>query len=154
MDNLLASSIDERQLELGKTIQVRLVSNLERSKEYYRDVLGCKVDGWGHAERDGMIVILQQAKSPEDVRPNKPSMKHTDYPTEWEGPDYGWDTYIHVRWDDLDELVEDIRSKGGIIPFQPISESHGDWEFINVYIQDPDQYNIVLGAMRDRNVNR
>ncbi|MGZ9583745.1 VOC family protein [Paenibacillus marinisediminis] len=136
-------------IKLGTTIQVRLVSDLKKSQEYYRDVLGCKVDDWGHAERDGMIVILQQAMSPEDVRPNAPSKKRSDYPTDWEGPDYGWDTFIHVGWDDIDGIVEEIRSRGGFIPYEPVIDSHGIWDFKNIYIQDPDKYNIVLGAMRE-----
>ncbi|WP_088104551.1 VOC family protein [Halalkalibacter urbisdiaboli] len=136
---------------LGLTIQVRLVSDLKRSQEYYRDVLGCQIDGWGHAERDGMIFILQQAASSDDVRPNKPSKKRQDYPTEWQGPDYGWDTYIHVSWDDLDVLVNEIREKGGIVAIEPFTGSHGDWEFKNAHIQDPDGYNIVFGAMRGVN---
>jgi catechol 2,3-dioxygenase-like lactoylglutathione lyase family enzyme len=139
------------QVKLGTTIQVRLVSDLKRSQEYYRDVLGCRVDDWGHAERDGMILILQQAITPEDVKPNAPSKKRSDYPSEWEGPDYGWDTFIHVSWNDLDVIVEEIRNKGGYIAIEPFTGSHGNWEFKNVYIQDPDKYNIVLGAMREAN---
>jgi catechol 2,3-dioxygenase-like lactoylglutathione lyase family enzyme len=135
--------------KFGKTIQVRLVSDLKKSQEYYRDVLGCHVDDWGHEERDGMIFILQQAVSPDDVRPNTLSKKRADYPTEWEGPDYGWDTFIHVSWDDLDSLVEEIRGKGGIIVIEPFIGVHGNFEFNNTHIQDPDGYNIVLGAMRE-----
>lgn len=139
----------EHQLILGTTIQVRLVSDLKISQEYYRDVLGCSIDDWGHAKRDGMIVILQQAMSPEDVRPNAPSKKRSNYPSEWEGPDYGWDTFIHVSWNYIDEIVEDIRNKGGIVAIDPVTGSHGKWEFKNFYIQDPDKYNIVVGAMRE-----
>ncbi|WMT39656.1 VOC family protein [Paenibacillus sp. D2_2] len=139
----------DKKWKFGTTIQVRLVSDLKKSQEYYRNVLGCTIDGWGHAERDGMIVILQQAESLEDVRPNAPSKKRSDYPTESEGPDYGWDTFIHVSWDEIDEIVDDIQNKGGIVRYDPVKESHGKWEFKNVYVQDPDKYNIVLGAMRE-----
>lgn len=135
--------------KLGKTIQVRLVSDLKKSQEYYRDVLGCKIDGWGHAERDEMIIILQQSISPEDVRPNAVSKKRLDYPTDWEGPEFGWDTYIHVSWDDLDTLVEEIRGKGGEIAVEPFIGTHGNWDFKNACIKDPDGYNIVLGSMRE-----
>jgi hypothetical protein len=55
--------------------QVRLVSDLERSLAYYRDVLGCETDGWGHAVRGGLTLILQQAQAPDDVRPNAASAK-------------------------------------------------------------------------------
>ncbi|MBS3681830.1 VOC family protein [Ornithinibacillus massiliensis] len=134
---------------LGKTIQVRLVSDLKRSLRYYRDVLGCKVDNWGHAERDEFIVILQQSNSEKDVRPNAISKKRSDYPTEWEGPDFGWDTYIHISWDDLDSFIEEVRGKGGTISVEPFIGKHGKWEFKNAYIEDPDGYNIVLGSMRE-----
>ncbi|WP_141433039.1 VOC family protein [Bacillus sp. 03113] len=135
--------------KFGLTIQVRLVSDLKRSQEYYRDVLGCKVDNWGHAERDGMIIILQQANSSDDVRPNALSKKRPDYPTDWEGPEYGWDTFIHVSWDDLDTLVEEVRRNGGYIAIEPFTGIHGKWEFKNTCIKDPDGYNIILGSMRE-----
>ncbi|MFC4402594.1 VOC family protein [Gracilibacillus xinjiangensis] len=136
-------------IKLGLSIQVRLVSNLQKSIAYYRDILGCTVDDWGHAQRDEMIVILQQAKTGDDVRPNPASKKRLDYPTEWQGPDHGWDTFVHVEWDDLEPLIEDIRVKGGFIRLEPITDVHGKWEFKNAYVQDPDRYTIVFGAMRE-----
>jgi lactoylglutathione lyase len=54
-----------------------------------------------------------------------------------------------VKWDELDLLVEEIRGKGGLIAVEPFTGSHGNWEFKNVYIQDLDQYHIVLEAMRE-----
>ncbi|MED4172067.1 VOC family protein [Halalkalibacterium halodurans] len=138
----------ERRPTFGQAIQVRLVSDLRKSQAYYHTVLGCQVDDWGHAERGGMVVILQQASSPEDIRPNAPAKKRQDYPTEWEGPDHGWDTFIHVQWEDFEPLVEEIREKGGTIAIEPFSDRHGEFEFKNVYIQDPDGYHLVLGAMR------
>ncbi len=136
------------EVKLGRTIQVRLVSDLIKSQEYYRDVLGCKVDDWGHAERDGMLFILQQAKSKNDIRPNVASQKRSTYPTKWEGPEHGWDTFIHIAWEDLDQYVEEVRSKGGIIAIEPFAGVHGQWEYKNAHIQDIDGYNLVLGAMR------
>ncbi|WP_166243125.1 VOC family protein [Paenibacillus turpanensis] len=133
---------------LGRTIQVRLVSDLKNSQAYYRDVLGCKIDDWGHAERDGMVFILQQAKSAEDVSPNAASQKRSTYPSEWEGPDHGWDTYIHVSWDDLDQFVEEVREKGENVAVPPFTGAHGGFEFKNAYIQDPDGYTLAVGAMR------
>jgi predicted enzyme related to lactoylglutathione lyase len=141
------------ELRLGKSIQVRLVSDLKKSQEYYRDVLGCKVDGWGHAERDEMIFILQQANSLEDIKPNATSKKRSDYPTSWQGPDHGWDTFIHISWEDLDLYVEEVRSKGGNIDVEPFIGSHGGWEFKNACIKDLDGYSLVLGAMRAEEKN-
>ncbi|MGD6844615.1 VOC family protein [Bacillus infantis] len=141
--------IQQKKAKIVKTIQVRLVSDLKKSQEYYRDVLGCKIDDWGHAERDGMTIILQQSDSLEDVQPNAASRKRSDYPTDWEGPEFGWDTFIHVSWDDLDALVEEIRGKGGNIRVEPFTGTHGKWQFKNACITDPDGYNLVLGAMRE-----
>ncbi|NHN32786.1 hypothetical protein [Paenibacillus agricola] len=83
----------------GKNIQVRLVSDLNKAQLCYRDVLGCRVDDWGHAERDDMIFILQLAASVEDINPNAATAKRTNYPTDWEGPEYGWDTFVHIGWE-------------------------------------------------------
>lgn len=149
MSEQAAKTLTDQKAIFGHTIQVRLVSDLKKSQEYYRDVLGCHVDNWGHAERDGMTVILQQVVSPEDVRPNARSQKRPDYPTEWEGPDYGWDTFIHVSWEDLDSIIEEVRRLGGHIAVEPFTDAHGNHEFKNAYIKDPDGYHIVLGAMRE-----
>ncbi|REE88921.1 hypothetical protein A8990_10717 [Paenibacillus taihuensis] len=101
MEEQLTEITGSKRGVFAQSIQVRLVSDLKKSQSYYRDVLGCNVDDWGHAERDGMTIILQQAVSVDDVRPNPPSQKRSDYPTEWEGPQFGWDSFIHVDWDDL-----------------------------------------------------
>jgi catechol 2,3-dioxygenase-like lactoylglutathione lyase family enzyme len=138
----------ESEKMLGKTIQVRLVRDFEKAQAYYRDVLGCLVDGWGHAERDDMCFILQQAAVPDDVKPNEPSRKRATYPTEWAGPEWGWDSFIHIGWEELDAYVEEVRSKGGNIAIEPFTGAHGGWEFKNAYIQDLDGYMLVLGAMR------
>lgn len=140
--------VEARKPQLGKAVQVRLVQDLEKAQAYYRDVLGCHVDGWGHAERDDMLFILQQAVSPDDVKPNAASAKRASYPTEWEGPEWGWDSFIYIGWEDLDAFVEEVRGKDGIIAIEPFTGAHGGWEFKNAYIQDIDGYNLVLGAMR------
>ncbi|MDQ0229493.1 VOC family protein [Metabacillus malikii] len=134
--------------KLGKTIQVRLVSDFQAAKRYYQEVFGCQVDGWGHVERDEMIFILQQANSPADVQPNTRSKKRNDYPTEWEGPDFGWDSFIHVEWTDFDLLVNEFQNNGAIVAVEPFTGSHGEYEFKNVIFHDLDKYSIVLGAMR------
>ncbi|UKS28049.1 VOC family protein [Paenibacillus sp. HWE-109] len=146
-EQTMGVQVEHKRL-LGKTIQVRLVSDLRKSQEYYRDMLGCRVDDWGHAERDDMIFILQQAASVEDIKPNVASKKRSNYPTEWEGPEYGWDTFVHIGWDDLDTYIEEVRGKGAKITIEPFIGSHGGSEFKNAYLLDPDGYSIVLGAMR------
>jgi catechol 2,3-dioxygenase-like lactoylglutathione lyase family enzyme len=136
----------EERVVFRETKQVRLVADLERSLAYYRDVLGCETDGWGHAIRGGMKLILQQAQSPSDVRPNAASAKRDTYPTDWRGPDLGWDTFVDVDYDQFDALVEELRSNGATIVLGPIEATHSNgMHFKNVYIQDPDGYIIVFG---------
>ena len=145
-DQQTADSVAE--IKLGRSIQVRLVSDLKQSQAYYRDVLGCKVDDWGHAERGEMLFILQQAASHQDIKPNAVAQKRMNYPTDWEGPDHGWDSFIHISWEELDLFVEEVRSKGGKIVEEPFMGIHGNWEFKNAIISDLDGYHLVLGAMR------
>ncbi|SFT08851.1 VOC family protein [Paenibacillus sp. BC26] len=137
------------KVKLGKAIQVRLVSDLKKSQAYYRDCLGFSIDDWGHAERDDVCFILQQATSSADVKPNVVSAKRPDYPTEWEGPEHGWDTFLHIGWDELDQFIDEVRANGGHIAVEPFIGSHGGWDFKNAHILDPDGYNLVLGAMRE-----
>jgi predicted enzyme related to lactoylglutathione lyase len=49
---------------------------------------------------------------------------------------------------DIDLIVEEVRSKGGIIAAEPFIGADNGWEFRNAHIQNPDGYNIVLGGMR------
>ncbi|WP_066051696.1 VOC family protein [Robertmurraya korlensis] len=141
--------MDEHNIsKFGVSIQVRLVSDLKKAQIYYRNQLGCGIDDWGHATRDQMTILLQQASSPTDVRPNALAKKRPDYPSEWQGPDHAWDTFVHVEWDDVERIVEDVRNRGGIIAVEPFFGSHGGWDFKNAHLSDLDGYNIVLGAMR------
>ena len=131
------------------TFPVRLVSDVKKSQEWFRNVLKCNdISGWGHATREGMGLILLQAASPEDIRPNAVPKKRSDYPTEWEGPDYGWDSLIYVEWDNLDYIVEEVRSNGGNIAVEPFEYSHGGHSYKKAHISDLDGYNMVLSARR------
>ena len=128
------------------SLQVRLVSDLEKSLAWYRDVLGCEVNYWGHALRGGMKLILQQAKQVSDIKPNTASSKRDSYPTDWEGPDLGWDTFIHTNYEEFERLVEEMKASGANIILGPIENTHSNgMTFKNLYIQDPDGYIIVFG---------
>jgi len=129
--------------------QVRLVADLQKSKEYYQNALGCNVDGWGHTERKDpdMGFILQQAAHPEDVRPNKRAMR-IDYPNNWEGPPTGWDSYAYEDWETIDMLFEQFRGAGAIIHYEMVHEDQGDMLWKEFAIRDLDGYVIVIGAGR------
>jgi catechol 2,3-dioxygenase-like lactoylglutathione lyase family enzyme len=127
--------------------QVRLVTDLERSQAFYRDVLGCEVDGWGNTARGGLQLILQQAQVPAHVRPNPAPAKRDTYPTDWRGPDHGWDTFVFVDFGDFETLVDELRDCGAEIALGPIEATHSDgMTFKNVYVRDPDGYTIVFGC--------
>jgi len=139
----------EQEYKFKKTTQVRLVSDLKKSMEWYSNVLGCdEVNDWGYARRGKMEVILQQAVSPQDVRPNALSGKIIGIPNTWEGPDQPWDTFVHTSWDDVALIVDEVRGKGGTIGMEPIESSEDGWDFVNAQILDPDGYSIILGGMR------
>ncbi|WP_338368244.1 hypothetical protein, partial [Enterococcus faecium] len=78
--------------QFGQTIQVRLVLKSPR-KTTKKSSDARLMTG---ATQSGMECWLSCSRPspPEDVRPNAVSKKRRDYPTEWEGPDFGWHTYI------------------------------------------------------------
>ncbi|WP_223589150.1 VOC family protein [Neobacillus bataviensis] len=119
--------------QIHSSLKVLLVSDLEKSKAFYRDILGCVVTDWW-AIRDGFTglgVKLLQAKSPEDVNPNREPAP---------------DIYCYVEnWTSLDELYEEFKYKGAKIVVEPwIDPGSGPWkEFALV---DPDNYCIAFGG--------
>src|SRR5690606_5003947 len=129
------------------TFPVRLVTDVKKSQEWFRNVLQCNdISGWGHATREGMGLILLQAASSEDIRPNAVPKKRSDYPTEWNGPDYGWDSLIFVSWSNLEYMVEEGRKSGGNIAIEPYDFSHGGHTYKEAHIADPDGYHMVVIA--------
>ncbi|MBE1875395.1 VOC family protein [Myceligenerans pegani] len=127
--------------------QVRLVTDLWDSLAYYRDVLGCEVDDWGHAVRGGLNLLLQQAEVPAHVRPNPRPAERDTYPTDWQGPEQGWDTYVFVDFADFEPLVSELRERGARIAFGPVAATHDNgMTFKNVAVRDPDGYTIVFGC--------
>ncbi|MDF2720851.1 MAG: hypothetical protein K0Q59_526 [Paenibacillus sp.] len=129
----------ERSRQITSSLKVLLVSDLEKSKDFYQNVLGCEVTEWW-AIRDGLSGLglkLLQARSPEDVRPNKPA----------EGLDAPVDVYCYVdNWKSLDALYKEFTEKNVVIVKEPwIDPSGGPWkEFI---IQDIDRYCIAFGGI-------
>lgn len=130
---------------IKNALQVRLVSNLPEAKKYYQDILGFTVDDWGHVERDGVGFLLQQAQSPEDVRPNnKPAI--SSYPLDWPGPPTSWDTYAYSDYDGVQSLFEEFVSRGALIAYAPQIEDMGDRKWKEFAVKDLDGYVIVFGG--------
>lgn len=125
--------------QIGCSLTALMVSDVKRSQQFYREVLGFDVTDWW-AERDGLTGIalkLLQAPDPSAVRPNPPER----------GASRAFDVYAYVdNWAALDSLYEEFRGKGAVISGEPVVYPEGGpWkEFI---VQDPDGYNLAFGGV-------
>ncbi|MCC3373578.1 sigma-70 family RNA polymerase sigma factor [Cohnella sp. REN36] len=129
---------------IKNALQVRLVLDMSKAKDYYINVLGFTVDGWGHTEREGVGFLLQQAERKEDVRPNvKPSKMELG---DWQGPPTSWDTYAYSDFDGVQALYEEFRAKGAMIAYDPIVEDMGERQWKEFAVRDLDGYIIVFGG--------
>ncbi|OPA80522.1 glyoxalase [Paenibacillus selenitireducens] len=124
--------------KVGFSVQVLLVSNLEQSQAFYRDVLGCDVtDFWAVRDDFALGFKLMQADQAEDVKPNKPGR----------GQLIPWDTYAYVEThQELDQLYQQLKDKGAGIVQEP-STTEADWgSWKEFAIKDPDSYVIAFGS--------
>ncbi|MEI0737202.1 VOC family protein [Paenibacillus sp. JTLBN-2024] len=125
--------------QISSSLTVLSVSDLVRSRQYYREVLGFDVTDWW-AERDGLTGLalkLHQAPDPAAVHPNPPEP----------GAELGIDVSAYVdTWAALDSLYEEFKSKGAIIAQEPVIYAEGGpWkEFV---IADPDGYHLAFGGI-------
>jgi lactoylglutathione lyase len=124
---------------IENSLKVLLVSDLEKSKNYYRDVLGCEVTDWW-AVRDGLNGLgfkILQAESNEDVSPNKAPR----------GSDYASDVYAYVaNWAELDALFDELKMKGAIVAYEPYIQDFGWGKWKEFAVNDLDGYTITFGA--------
>jgi len=123
---------EQVQAKIENSLTVLLVSDLEKSKEYYRDTLGCEVsDFWVVRDGFGLGFKLIQAEDVGEVRPNKET----------------WNTYAYVKdFTSLDALYEEFKSNGAIIELEPVVSEFdwGSWKEFTV--KDPDGYKIGFGS--------
>jgi lactoylglutathione lyase len=126
---------NEKKAVIESSLAVFLVSDLEKSQAYYRDVLGFSVNEWW-AERDGltgMAFKLLQAEFAEDIRPNR-AVK---------GSGHVWDVYAYV--DGLEELYAEFKDKGVIFSYDLFVQEF-DWGIWKEFaIKDPDGYVMGFG---------
>lgn len=125
--------------QIGSSLSVFMVTDLERSKQFYREVLGFEVTDWW-AQRDGLqglALKLLQSPAGRGATPNLPE----------QGSDTGVDVYAYVEnWTALDQLYTEFKSKGAEIAREPLIYAEGGpWkEFI---IEDPDGYHLAFGGI-------
>ncbi|TCZ80141.1 VOC family protein [Paenibacillus albiflavus] len=120
------------------SVQVLLVSDLARSQNYYRDVLGCEVnDFWAVRDEFALGFKLMQANDPADVQPNKSG----------KGQLIPWDTYAYVdTHDELNQLIEQLKSNGAKFIQEPVAIDQGWGIWKEFAIEDPDGYAIGFGS--------
>lgn len=138
---------------IGNALQVRLVMDLSQAKEYYQNKLGFSVDGWGHAEREGVGFLLQQADRQEDVRPNAKAAGR-EYPNSWPGPASSWDTYAYSDFDGVQQLYEEFAAKGAIIAYEPQIEDMGAMSGRNLRLKIWTAMSSYLAEARGREIER
>ncbi|MGE8207038.1 VOC family protein [Heyndrickxia sp. NPDC080065] len=132
----------KQDIYIKNFLQVRLVSDFNKSKMYYQNTLGFNVDDWGHEERgNNLSFILQQAKNPVDVRPNaKPDNVQRD------GKNIGWDSYFYSNFKGVGKLYEEYKSKGAIFAYGPIIETIGNKQWKEFAVKDVDGYVTVFAG--------
>lgn len=124
--------------QIHSSLKVLNVSDLEGSKRFYREMLGCEVTDWW-VLRDGFTglgIKLLEAKDPNDVMPNPPA----------KGMEQGVDLYCYTEdWQALDELYQEFKEKGVSMAIEPwVDEDNGPWK--EFAILDPDGYCIAFGG--------
>jgi predicted enzyme related to lactoylglutathione lyase len=113
---------------------VLLMSDVERTVEYYRDRLGFRCEVYGEppnfvvASRDGATILLALCEEPERIVPN------------WRIVDNVWNAYIRV--DDADAVYAEVQERGAGIDYTIYDAPHGFREF---GVQDPDGHDIAFG---------
>jgi lactoylglutathione lyase len=124
--------------QIHSPLKVLLVSDIERAKNYYSEVLGCEVTDWW-VLRDGftgLAIKLLAARDPQDIKPNSPAA----------GMEHGFDLYCYVEnWQSLDELYNEFKTKGATIVMEPwVDAKNGPWK--EFALQDLDGYTIAFGG--------
>jgi lactoylglutathione lyase len=123
---------EQIKAKIENSLTVLLVSDLEKSKQYYRDALGCEVEEhWAVRDDFGLGFKLIQAGDIQDVIPNKGT----------------WNTYAYTKdFKVLDALYEELKANGAIIASEPITteQDWGSWKEFSV--RDLDGYLIGFGS--------
>ena len=120
-----------------------LVRDVVKAAEYYRDALGFSYPRfWGKPpvfcmpQRDGLTIMLDQAKDPAVIRPNG---KARGDGTAKNDP---WDAYVWVK--DADAFYAEVKPRGALIAYEPmLKEGYGNREF---GVRDLDGYLIAFGS--------
>jgi predicted enzyme related to lactoylglutathione lyase len=117
---------------------VLLVSDLDRSVAFYRDLLGFECELFGEppnfavVKRDEAIFLLSLAPEGAQLVPN------------WHVVEKMWNAYVRV--DDADAAYAEVQERGCPIDYSLYDAPHGFREF---GVTDPDGYDIGFGQPLD-----
>lgn len=125
---------------MGQTVQsltVLLVSDLEKSKAFFKDILGCEItDYWALREKDIQLGFkLIEAADISHIHPNTTGQHIVP------------DTYAYAdNFESLDNFFAEWKDKGATIVKEPTVTNNdwGDWK--EFYVEDPDGYVIGVGS--------
>lgn len=113
---------------------VLLVSDLQKSVDYWTSKIGFKARVWGEPpdfailRRDNAFLMLSQKPTGHEIVPN------------WKIKDKLWNAYFWI--DDADLLFEELKSAGALIDYDLCDQPYGVREF---GIQDLDGHDIAFG---------
>lgn len=113
---------------------VLLVSDLEASIAYYRNLLGFECETFGDppnfaaAKRDEAVLLLSLAPPDAELVPH------------WHVVHGMWNAYIRV--DDADAIYAEVQERGCPIDYSIADKPHGFREF---GVTDPDGYDVAFG---------
>ncbi|MFT5144748.1 MAG: putative glyoxalase superfamily protein PhnB [Rhodothermales bacterium] len=120
--------------KLTGSAPVLLVSNVEKSANYWRDAMGFRYEKlWGHPahfcilDRGPFSLMLAQA-DPKDIKPH------------WKIVSNMWNAYFWV--DDATALYHEFKAAGAIIDYHLAKKDYGCLEF---GVQDLDGHDIAFG---------
>ncbi|WP_456271988.1 VOC family protein [Bacillus sp. AK031] len=124
--------------QIHSSLKVLLLSDLERSKQFYQEKLGCEATEWWVIRDgfEGLALKHLQAQSIEDVQPNKPA----------KGSAKALDMYCYIEnWAALDELYREFNNNGVEVAIEPwVDENNGPWK--EFAVKDIDGYCIAFGG--------
>ncbi|HEX6970801.1 MAG TPA: VOC family protein [Limnochordia bacterium] len=112
---------------------VLAVSDVDRARRYYTEVLGFVSEPSGELMRDGFTFTLHQVARPADVRPSSEIAG---------GPDCDFHAYL-ASDAEVDALYREFAARGAIIAAAP-ARVHESWK--RFIVQDLDGYKISFGA--------
>lgn len=123
--------------KLTASSPVLVVRDVVAAANHYRDAMGFTYDRfWGHPpnfvilKRDGMFVMLHQAKDPKHIVPH------------WKVAEKLWNIYFWVS--DVDALHSEFVARGATIDYGPCNQPYGCREFGT---QDLDGHDIGFGQV-------